>query len=83
LIQTVRRELRDLLGITAAPFEAAIFRWEHGFPQAAVGHLELVDEIEGRLPPEIVLAGSSYRGIAVPDCIRQGRSAAKKITSME
>jgi oxygen-dependent protoporphyrinogen oxidase len=79
LIEAVRQELFELLGISAHPQTYKVFRWENGFPQAEVGHLELVDEIESHLPANIVLAGSSYRGIAVPDCIRQGRDAVKKI----
>jgi oxygen-dependent protoporphyrinogen oxidase len=43
--------------------------------------LKRVDEIEKLLPPNLALAGSSYRGIAVPDCIRQGREAARKLSS--
>lgn len=81
LIAAVKRELGEVLGITADPQTWAAFRWECGFPQAEVGHLERVDEIEKLLPAGIALAGSSYRGIAVPDCIRQGREAAVKIVA--
>ena len=42
-----------------------------------MGHLERIDEIEKTLPEGIYLAGGSYRGIGVPDCIQQGRRAAK------
>jgi oxygen-dependent protoporphyrinogen oxidase len=79
LIRVVRGELAALLGITASPLQISIFRWKEGFPQAEVGHLDLVDEIERILPEDLAIAGSSYRGIAVPDCIRQGREAAKKL----
>lgn len=78
LLEMVQNELLELLGITVPPVAHKIFRWENGFPQAQVGHLELIDEIESHLPAHIALAGSSYRGIAVPDCIRQGREAVKK-----
>jgi oxygen-dependent protoporphyrinogen oxidase len=44
------------------------------------GHLKRVDEIEKLLPKGLALAGSSYRGIAVPDCIHQGREVARKIS---
>jgi oxygen-dependent protoporphyrinogen oxidase len=79
LIDVVQQELRELLGISAEPQTHKVFRWENGFPQAEVGHLELIDEIESILPATIALAGSSYRGIAVPDCIRQGREAVKRL----
>lgn len=79
LLQAVREELADLLQITAAPVAYRIFRWPQGFPQADVGHLALVDRIEDALPTTIAVAGNSYRGIGVPDCVRQGRAAANRV----
>lgn len=79
LLAVVKQELASLLGITAEPKTYKVFRWENGFPQAQVGHLQLIDEIENHLPANLAIAGSSYRGIAVPDCIRQGRNAVQKI----
>jgi len=79
LMAIVQRELSELLGITAEPVMHKVFRWQNGFPQTEVGHLDLIDEIEKHLPTNIALAGSSYRGIAVPDCIRQGRNAVQKL----
>lgn len=76
LLAVLRRELSELLGITADPLEMVAYRWPHSFPQADVGHLDRLAELEQQLPPGIFLAGSSYRGIGVPDCIRQGRAAA-------
>lgn len=78
LVEIVTGELRDLLGIQAAPLGYAAFRWPAGFPQARVNHLQLVESIEQTLPEGLYLAGSSYRGIAVPDCIRQARAVARK-----
>ncbi|MBK8469915.1 MAG: protoporphyrinogen oxidase [Actinomycetales bacterium] len=69
-------EVGDLLGITRRPDEIVTFRWPGGFPQADVGHLDTVAAIEAALPLGLALAGSSYRGTGVPDCIRQGREAA-------
>jgi oxygen-dependent protoporphyrinogen oxidase len=79
LVNTVCRELQALVGIKSRPLSYTVFRWENGFPQAEVGHLDRVSEIEALLPDGICVAGSSYRGIAVPDCIKQGREAAKKL----
>lgn len=80
LLSIVQRELSELLGISAKPVAHKVFRWQNGFPQAEVGHLQLIDEIEKLLPADIALAGSSYRGIAIPDCIRQGRAAVRRLT---
>lgn len=78
LVAVIRTELADIFGITAAPIQSVVFTWPDSFPQAYVGHLELVDQIDSLLPAGIYVAGSSYRGIGIPDCIRQGRDAAQK-----
>ena len=36
--------------------------------------------MEERLPPSgLILAGGSYRGVGVPECVRSGREAARLI----
>lgn len=80
-IKIAQGELSSLIGITAEPKAYKIFRWANGFPQAEVGHLGRIAEIEKFLPANMALAGSSYRGIAIPDCIRQGRAAVQKLES--
>ncbi len=79
LIATVREELADILGVRATPLFTRIFRWPDGYPQYDVGHLERIVAIEAALPSGMVVAGSSYRGVGVPDCIHQGELAAAKI----
>lgn len=78
LVDSVRKELLALLGIRAKPIDHIIFRWPESFPQADVGHLDLVAEIESGLPENVYITGSSYRGIGVPDCVRQGRETARQ-----
>lgn len=77
IVKEVRAELRAMLGIEAEPVHTEVFRWLHAFPQMDVGHLELVNLIEGQLPDGVFLAGSSYRGVEVQDCIHQGYDAAE------
>ncbi|GAB4119804.1 MAG: protoporphyrinogen oxidase [Roseiflexaceae bacterium] len=76
LLNMVRRELREILGIQASPQFARIYRWERGNPQYDVGHLERIAAIEALQPQGIILAGAAYRGVGIPDCIKQGREAA-------
>lgn len=78
LVAAVRDELQALLGIQPEPVEFVAFRWPESFPQADVGHLERVTEIEAQLPKNVYVTGSSYRGIGVPDCVRQGRYIARQ-----
>lgn len=79
LLHVVQAELRDLLAINATPVSYRAYRWLNGYPQASVGHLDHVAAIERALPAGLLVTGSSYRGLAVPDCVRQGREAARKI----
>ena len=78
LLAAVLSELKAVLGLQARPLSWRIERWPGQFPQADVGHLERVAEIEHHLPPGLFAAGSSYHGVGVPDCIRQGRTAGEQ-----
>jgi oxygen-dependent protoporphyrinogen oxidase len=71
-------ELKSIFGISAAPLFERVFRWDDAYPQYNLGHLERVSAAESALPPQILIAGSAYRGVGVPDCVRQGREAALK-----
>jgi oxygen-dependent protoporphyrinogen oxidase len=73
----VRGELRALLGIAVAPVSSVVARWPQSYPQADVGHLDRVAEIEERLPAGVYVTGSAYRGLGVPDCVAQGRESAR------
>ena len=79
LIARVREELRSMIGLTAEPVMARLTRWPRGYPQYDVGHLDRVREIEAALPPGLYIAGSAYRGVGLPDCVRSGGEAAKQI----
>jgi oxygen-dependent protoporphyrinogen oxidase len=74
----VRRELEAVHGITAEPSLWRVFRWPRGLAQYTVGHLDRLDLIERRLAglPGLLLAGASYRGVGIPDCIKSGWTAA-------
>lgn len=77
LTAVVLDELRRGLGLSRPLIGRRIYRAPGSFPQADVGHPNLVRDIETRLPAGLYAAGASYRGIGVPDCIRQGRLAAR------
>lgn len=78
ILEITRRELREILGLTAEPQFARVYKWKGAMAQYGVGHLERLERIE-RLRqqlPGLVLAGNGYRGIGVPDCVRSGSDAA-------
>jgi protoporphyrinogen/coproporphyrinogen III oxidase len=81
LIQLVRKELSEVLGIRAEPVFTRIFRWHKGNPQYDVNHLDRVERIytECQKFPGLKVTGSAYGGIGIPDCIRQGQETAKQV----
>ena len=81
LLATVRGQLRELMGIEAAPLFQRIYRWHLSNAQYDVGHLERVAALEAALPAGLYLTGSPYRGVGLPDCIRQSQETAARITT--
>jgi protoporphyrinogen/coproporphyrinogen III oxidase len=79
LLDLVRAELRDILGIQAAPLWSRIFRWPRSNPQYDVGHLAHIDALEALCPAGLYLAGSAFRGVGIPDCARQGKDTAAQM----
>lgn len=70
-------EIREIIGISAIPSWTRTYIWEKSMPQYNLGHRERVAAIEK--PPGIHLAGAAYHGSGIPDCIRQGREAARSV----
>lgn len=81
IIAAARAELADLMGIQARPVLARVYRWIKGNAQYDVGHLERVKEMHQMCAafPGLVLTGSAFDGIGIPDCVHQGQQAAEKV----
>jgi len=81
LLDLVRGELREVMGVAARPVLTRIYRWPGGNPQYDVGHLERVDQLEAMAAdlPGLYLTGSAYRGVGLPDCIQQGQTTAEAV----
>ncbi len=80
LVAQTRANAQTILGIRAEPLFTKVHEYPRGLPQYTGGHTALVDQIEESLTgTSFTVAGSSYRGVGIPDCIRQGRDAARKI----
>jgi len=83
LVQTVLAEFRDILGLNpfTKPLFSRVFRWHLGMPQYTLGHLDRVTLIEDRTTKilGLAIAGGSYRGVGVPNCIESGEGAVSKI----
>lgn len=81
LARLAHDHLARLLEIRGDPEFARVTRWLRAMPQYEVGHqarLEALAEAVRDLPA-VLLIGSAYRGVGVPDCVRQGKEAAEQI----
>jgi oxygen-dependent protoporphyrinogen oxidase len=67
-----------LFGITAAPELTRVFRWRRSIPQYVLGHAARLGRISALLErhPGLTLAGASYHGVGIPDCVVSGWAAA-------
>ena len=81
LVETATETLRPILGIRGAPERSWVHRWAEGMPQYKVDHTDWIQALDRELAafPELFLCGSSYGGIGVPDCVRQGRDTAERV----
>lgn len=81
LVELARADLRHVMGVMEKPALVRVFRWPRAMPQYLVGHLDRLAAIEARLQglPGVFVAGAGYRGVGVPDCIRDGLGAAERV----
>ncbi len=84
ILETVHRELKDILKLDARPIFARVYRWRGAMAQYEPGHIARVESIEKRVAeiPGLALAGNAYHGIGVPDCIRSGMEAANSLAQV-
>jgi oxygen-dependent protoporphyrinogen oxidase len=81
LAAAVLEDARSVLGQRGSPVLVRIHRWEQALPHYAVGHLDRVAAVEEAVFRHrgIAVAGAAYRGVGLPDCIRQGMEAAARV----
>ena len=74
-----RLELARILGPLPEPQVTVVRRWPNSLPQYAVGHLERMAELDQRISSldGLWLLGNGYRGVGLPDLIRDARAAAQ------
>ena len=79
LVELVRRDLMEILQISAEPEVVEVQRWPRAMAQYSVGHHERLERIGARVAelPGMHLVGNAYDGIGISDCVRLGRGAAR------
>jgi oxygen-dependent protoporphyrinogen oxidase len=83
LVAAAQEDVAEALGVRGEPCLVRLGRWAQLMPQYTVGHLSRVVAVEAAMAgvPGIVLAGATYRGVGIPDCVVQGRSAARRLVA--
>lgn len=81
LTEIVLKDLNKTMRIKKDPEFAVVTRWHKARPQYTVGHPARMEQIHSGINkhlPGVFLAGSSYEGVGLPDCIDQGERAASE-----
>ncbi len=75
-----RMELARILGPLPEPQMTVVRRWPRSLPQYGVGHLERMMALTKRVSAfdGLWLLGNGYRGVGLPDLIRDSRAAARE-----
>ncbi|MFB6465241.1 protoporphyrinogen oxidase [Cytobacillus sp. Hz8] len=82
IVKVVLEDLNKTMDITMEPDFFVVSRWKEAMPQYTVGHKKRMETIKKHLQeelPGIFLAGGSYEGLGIPDCIDQGEAAVVKV----
>ncbi|ALX48686.1 protoporphyrinogen oxidase [Lentibacillus amyloliquefaciens] len=78
----VMNDLNKTMNITEKPEFSVISRWKNAMPQYTVGHTERIANVRENMEenfPGVFIAGSSYEGVGIPDCIGQGEKAVNDV----
>lgn len=80
LLREGLRGLSELMGITAPPLFHRVDRYVNAMPRYEVGHLRRMDRVDALLARhgKLSLAGSSYRGVGIPDSIANAEAMAER-----
>lgn len=82
ILDTALKDLKKVVSIEGTPEFYKVTRWRKAMPQYIVGHNQWLQNLRNGLNrdlPGIYLAGASYEGVGIPDCIDQGKTAVENV----
>jgi protoporphyrinogen/coproporphyrinogen III oxidase len=82
IVKIVLDDLNKTMSITEKPDFSIVTRWKDAMPQYTVGHKQRIEQLKQGVKeqlPGIFLAGSSFEGLGLPDCIDQGEEAVEQV----
>ncbi|MGE5755141.1 MAG: protoporphyrinogen oxidase, partial [Planctomycetaceae bacterium] len=65
------------------PLFVEVGRHPRAMPQYTLGHIDRVEAIRHRVAkhPRLILTGTAFDGVGIPDCVRAAQAAAEAILS--
>ena len=78
----VLEDLNKTMDIAVDPDFTIVSRWKNAMPQYYVGHKDKVTQLKREVAdklPGVCLAGSSFEGLGLPDCIDQAEAAVEYV----
>ncbi|WP_223069891.1 protoporphyrinogen oxidase [Paenibacillus caui] len=79
LTALVLKDLKEVMGLDAKPLFTEITRLPKSMPQYPVGHLDNIERLQQELRnklPGVYMTGAAFRGVGMPDCIKQAKELA-------
>lgn len=86
LVQVALQDVEKSLGITGKPISVEVTKWLDKMPKYHLNHRKTIEALNNTLSaqyPNVILAGCSYYGVGIADCIMNGKNTAKKIAEAE
>lgn len=78
ITKIVLEDLNKTMSITEKPDFSIVTRWKDAMPQYTVGHKQRIEKVKQEVHeelPGVFLAGGSFEGLGIPDCIDQAEKA--------
>lgn len=82
LISVALHDIKNSLSISGNPITSEVTKWHENMPNYHIKHPQIVQSLEAKISenyPNVLLAGCSYNGVGIPDCIADGEKKAEEI----
>ncbi|PYI57151.1 protoporphyrinogen oxidase [Paenibacillus flagellatus] len=84
LVEVARRDIERSIGLTDEPVSYEVTKWRDTMPNYHLQHPQIVRSLEHEMAeryPNVLLAGCSYYGVGIPECILSGERTASRIAT--
>lgn len=84
LVAVARRQMEEVLKVALPePKGSVVRKWPRSLPQYGVGHADRMRRLAERMAlyPTLTLLGNAYRGVGLPDLVRDARAEAQRIAT--